>query len=115
MAKQTRLHEHGKRPGQGPEERKDPFTPPREETGDSDEVVQQGRIEYADQSYPRWPEADSARQYIATPEGMQEIQHGVVTWIDAAESDKDGNEDMECKEHEPGHKKMRTKPPEYDL
>jgi hypothetical protein len=115
MARQTRLHEHHRRPGRGPEERRDPYTPPREEPGTSDEIVMQGKIDYAEQSYPRWPEADSARQYIATPEGMQEIQHGVVTWADAAESDKDmGEKDIERK-HEPGHRELSSKPQEYDL
>lgn len=62
---------------------------------------------------PSWPQADSARQYIATPEGKQEIQHGVVTWVGAADANPRNN-DTE-KRDEPGHKKRSTKPPEYDL
>ena len=56
---------------------------------------------------PRWPAADSARQYIATPEGKQEIQHGIVTWVEAAHGSP-GLEDVERK-HEPGHRQTYQK------
>jgi hypothetical protein len=113
MARQTRLPEHGRRPGRSPEEDRETYTPPREELGTSDEIVMQGRQEYATEKVPAWPQADSARQYIATPEGIQEIQHGVVTWIGAANSNPE-KDDAERKD-EPGHKKMATRRPEYDL
>ncbi|OPY26205.1 MAG: hypothetical protein A4E28_02663 [Methanocella sp. PtaU1.Bin125] len=113
MARQTRLHEHGRRPGKAPDEDKETYTPPREELGTSDEIVQQGRQFYAFHQIPDWPQADSARQYIATPDGMQEMQHGVVTWVDSARANP-REEDIERK-HEPGHRKRTTKPPEYEL
>ncbi len=71
-------------PGRSPDEDKETYTAPKDELGTSDEVVMQGRQDYATEKVPRWPAADSARQYIATPEGKLEIQHGVVTWPDAA-------------------------------
>mgnify|MGYP005831973679 CR=1 FL=1 len=97
MARQTRLNDHSQRGHQSPEEsKKEPkkfdITPPREELGTSEEIILSGKIYYAHHGVPNWPGADSAREYIATPEDMQEIQHGVVTYIDAAESDKEINE-----------------------
>ena len=112
--KQTRLPEQGMQPGGGPEKRSDPYVPDREEPGTSEEIVQQGRIDYAEQSYPRWPKADSARQYIATPEGMQEIQHGVVTWDEEAQGGQYGHEDIERRD-EPGHKRRQSRPPDLEL
>jgi hypothetical protein len=113
MARQTKLPGHGRRPGKAPDEDKENYTPPREELGTSDETVLHGKQEYATEHVPRWPKADSARQYIATPEGIQEIQHGVVTWVGAADSNPE-KDDVERKD-EPGHKKMTTRRPEYEL
>ena len=114
MAKETRAGGRRRRPpGRGPDEEKETYTPPRAELGTSDEAVLQGRQEYATQRVPNWPKADSARLYIATPEGMQEIQHGVVTWGESADANP-RKDDIERKD-EHGHKKLRTKPPEYEL
>jgi len=104
---------HHKPPGRSPDEDKETYTAPRDELGTSDETVMQGRLDYATEKVPRWPAADSARQYIATPEGKLEIQHGVVTWSDAARSSPE-LEDVERK-HEPGHRHMTRKPPDYEL
>jgi len=90
------------------------ITPPREELGTSDEIVMSGRIYYAE-NRSTW-DRDENRQYIATPDDMKDLEHGVVTWIDAAESDKNVNEELDrrldqvLRERE--HKK---KPPEYEL
>lgn len=90
------------------------ITPPREELGTSDEVVMSGRVYYAEDRLT-W-DRGSNRQYLATPEDKIDLQHGVVTWIDAATSDKNVNEELDrrldqiLKERE--HKK---KPPEYEL
>jgi hypothetical protein len=90
------------------------ITPPREELGTSDEIVMSGRVYYADN--PSIWDRDENRQYIASPEDKMDLQHGVVTWIDAATSDKNVNEELDrrlnqiLKERE--HKK---KPPEYEL
>lgn len=100
-------------PGRSPDEDKETYTAPRDDLGTSDEIVMQGRENYATEKVPRWPAADSARQYIATPEGKQEIQHGVVTWVDAANSNPE-IEDVERK-HEPGHKPLTRKPPDLEL
>jgi hypothetical protein len=102
-----------KNPGRSPEEDKETYTAPRDEFGTSDEIVHQGRQDYAYEKIPRWPAADSARQYIATPEGTQEIQHGVVTWIDEA-NENPRKDEME-REHEPGHRRLRRKPPDLEL
>lgn len=89
-------------------------TPPRDEPGTSDEIVMSGRLYYAKER-STW-ETGYGRQYLATPEDMRDLEHGTVTYIDAANSDKNINEeldrrlDMILKERE--HKK---KPPEYDL
>jgi hypothetical protein len=100
-------------PGRSPDEDKETYTAPREDLGTSDEIVMQGRQDYATEKVPRWPAADSARQYIATPEGKLEIQHGEVTWMDAASSVPE-IEDVERK-HEPGHRRLTKKPPDYKL
>jgi hypothetical protein len=100
-------------PGRSPDEDKETYTAPRDESGTSDEIVLQGREYYATEKVPRWPAADSARQYIATPEGKQEIQHGVVTWMDAASSNPE-LEDID-RRHEPGHRRLTKKPPDYEL
>jgi len=90
------------------------ITPPRDELGTSDEIVMGGRIYYAENE-SAW-DRDENRQYIASPDDMKDLQHGVVTWVDAAGSDKNINEELDrrldqiLREHE--HKK---KPPEYDL
>jgi hypothetical protein len=90
------------------------ITPPREELGTSDEIVMSGRVYYAENE-STW-DRDENRQYIASPDDMKDLQHGVVTWIDAAGSDKNINEELDrrldqiLRERE--HKK---KPPEYDL
>jgi hypothetical protein len=90
------------------------ITPPREEQGTSDEIVMSGRVYYADN--PSTWDRDENRQYIASPEDKMDLQHGVVTWIDAATSDKNVNEELDrrldqiLRERE--HKK---KPPEYEL
>jgi hypothetical protein len=88
------------------------ITPPRDEPGTSDEIVMSGRVYYAE-NRSAWDQ-DENRQYIASPEDRLDLQHGVVTWIDAATSDKNVNEELDrrldaiLKEH-------RKKPPEYDL
>jgi hypothetical protein len=90
------------------------ITPPREELGTSDEIVMSGRVYYAENE-SSW-DRDENRQYIASPDDMKDLQHGVVTWIDAAGSDKNINEELDrrldqiLRERE--HKK---KTPEYDL
>jgi hypothetical protein len=116
MITMARSHRQGRRlkpPGRSPEEDKETYVPPREELGTSDEAVMQGRQDYATERVPSWPKADSARQYIATPEGMQEIQHGVVTWMDSAGANPE-KDDVERRD-EPGHKETTRKPPEYEL
>jgi hypothetical protein len=104
---------HSRPPGRSPDEDKETYTAPRDEPGSSDEVVNQGRQEYMTEKIPRWPAADSARQYIATPEDKQEIQHGVVTWVDSANENPEKN-DVERK-HEPGHRRLTKKQPDYEL
>jgi hypothetical protein len=90
------------------------ITPPREELGTSDEVVMSGRVYYADDR-STW-DRGSDRQYLASPEDKMDLQHGAVTWIDAAMSDKNVNDELDrrldkiLRERE--HKK---KPPEYEL
>lgn len=113
MARYSRTGERRQRPGKAPEEDRETYTPPKDELGTSDEIVHQGRQEYATEKVPSWPQADSARQYVATLEGMHEIQHGVVTWIGAADASP-RNEDIERRD-EPGRRKKSTKPPEYEL
>lgn len=100
-------------PGRSPDEDKETYTPPKDEPGTSDEVVLQGRQDYATEKVPRWPAADSARQYIATPEGKLEIQHGVVTWSDAALGSPEHG-DLERRD-EPGHRRTTRKSPDYEL
>ncbi len=89
-------------------------TPPREELGTSDEVVMSGRVYYAEDRLT-WDRNEN-RQYIASPEDKMDLQHGVVTWIDAATSDKNVNEELDRRLdailRERGHKK---EPPEYEL
>lgn len=101
-------------PGRAPDEGRDPYVAPRDEEGDSEEVVKSGRIYYATENVPRWPGADANRQFIATPDEMQEIQHGVVTWIDAANSDKNQNEEID-REHRHGHRSRDARPSNYEL
>jgi hypothetical protein len=100
-------------PGRSPDEDKETYTAPRDELDTSDEVVLQGRQDYATEKVPRWPAADSARQYIATPEGRLEIQHVEVTWPDAARGNPE-MEDVERKD-EPGHRRTTRKSPDYEL
>ena len=99
--------------GRSPDEDKETYTAPRDELGTSDETVLQGRQDYATEKVPRWPAADSARQYIATPEGKLEIQHGVVTWMDAARANP-GKDEID-RRHEPGHRQITRKRPDYEL
>ena len=87
------------------------ITPPREELGTSDEIVMSGRVYYA-QEKSLWQES-AERQYIATPEDRKDLQHGVVTWIDAASADTGENEDIDRRYEQIA--KHRKKPPEYDL
>lgn len=101
-------------PGRAPGEDRDLYVAPRDEEGDSEEVVKSGKIYYATESVPRWPGADANRQFIATPDEMQEIQHGVVTWIDAANSDKNENEEID-REHMHRHRRKDSRPPSYEL
>lgn len=109
--KKTRKYAHGKRPGRSPDEDKETYVPPREEQGTSDEIAQSGRLYYAETS--PWS-TDYSREYIASPDDMQDLQHGTVTWVDAAFSDKNINEEIERSIHRIlGHK--RKKPPEYEL
>jgi hypothetical protein len=100
-------------PGKSPAEGKETYVPPREEPGTSEEIVTQGDVYYATEQIPKWPKADSARQYISTPEWSQDIQHGVVTWSEAANSNPE-EDDIERRD-EPGHKKMSLKRPEHEL
>jgi hypothetical protein len=90
------------------------ITPPREELGTSDEIVMSGRVYYAEDK-SMWA-TGYGRQYLASPEDKMDLQHGVVTWIDAATSDKNVNEDIDRRLdailRERQHKK---KPPEYEL
>lgn len=90
------------------------ITPPREEQGTSDEIVMSGRVYYAEDKSTR--ATGYGRQYLASPEDMKDLQHGAVTWIDAAASDKNVNEEIDRRLdailRERQHKK---KPPEYDL
>jgi hypothetical protein len=101
-------------PGRAPEEGRDPYVAPRDDLGDSDEVVNTGKQYYASENVPRWPGADANRQYIATPDEKQEIQHGIVTWIDAGNSDKTVNEDLD-REHRHRHKTRDVRPPGFEL
>jgi hypothetical protein len=75
-----------------------------------------GRVYYATEKVPSWPPADSVRQYIASPEDMQDIQHGVVTYIDAAGSDTGSNEEVDRRE-EPYTVASKTKkqPPDLEM
>lgn len=111
MAEQKRKKQP---PGRAPEEGRDQYVAPRDEPGASDEVVTTGKQYYAAPNVPRWPGADANRQYIATPDEMQEIQHGVVTWIDAATSDKTENEDLD-RAHTQRHKRRDARPPGFEL
>ena len=113
MARSQQQGRRLKPPGRSPEEDKETYVPPNAELGTSDEAVLQGRQDYATERVPSWPRPDSARQYIATPEGIQEIQHGVVTWSDAARSNPE-IDDVERRD-EPGHRKTTKRPPEYEL
>lgn len=88
------------------------ITPPREELGTSDEIVMSGRVYYAHEE-SRWQQG-SARQYIATPEDKKDLQHGTVTWIDAADSDKNVNEEID-RRLEQIMKHRKKEPPQYDL
>ena len=99
-----------------PDDKKDVYTAPRDELGTSDEIALSGRVYYATEKVPIWPSADSSRQYIASPEDMQDIQHGVVTYIDAAGSDTGSNEDVD-RSQEPYTVASRKKkqPPELEL
>ncbi|CAJ38091.1 hypothetical protein [Methanocella arvoryzae] len=101
-------------PGKPPDEGRDPYVAPRDEEGASEEVVRKGKLYYATENVPRWPTASANRQYIATPEEMQEIQHGAVTWIDAASSDKDDNDNID-REHRHGHRSRDSRPANYEL
>jgi|AGTN01.3.fsa_nt_gi hypothetical protein len=100
-------------PGRSPDEDKETYTPPRDELGTSDEIVMQGKMYHATEKVPQWPMPDSARQYITTPEWAQDIQHGVVTWTDAADSNEE-EDDIERRD-EPGHRRLTKKKPEYEL
>ena len=113
MAREKKAVERRRRPGRSPDEDKETFTAPKDELGTSDEVVMQGRQEYATERVPAWPEPDSARQYISTPEGAQEIQHGVVTWGSSADASPE-KEDIERRD-EPGHRRLTRKPSDYEL
>lgn len=90
------------------------ITPPREEPGTSDEVVMSGRVYYAEDRSTG--AGGYGRQYLASPEDKTDLQHGVVTWIDAALSDKNVNEELDRRLdailRERQHKR---KPPEYEL
>jgi hypothetical protein len=86
------------------------ITPPREEPGPSEEVLMSGRIYYAEDRRISQPD----RQYLASPEDKVDLQHGAVTWIDAALSDKNVNEELDrrldaiLREH-------KKQPPEYEI
>ena len=90
------------------------ITPPRDELGTSDEVVMSGRVYYAEDK-STWA-TGYGRQYLASPEDKLDLQHGTVTFVDAANSDKNVNEELDRRLdailRERQHKK---KPPEYDL
>ncbi len=90
------------------------ITPPREEPGTSDEIVMSGRVYYAE-NRSSW-DRDENRQYIASPEDRVDLQHGVVTWIDAATSDKNVNEELDRRLDAILRERQHLKkPPEYDL
>ncbi len=90
------------------------ITPPREEPGTSDEIVMSGRVYYAE-NRSTW-DRDENRQYIASPEDRMDLQHGVVTWIDAAMSDKNVNEELDRRlDAILREREHRKKPPEYEL
>jgi len=90
------------------------ITPPRDELGTSDEIVMSGNVYYA-QNESTW-NMDENRQYIASPDDMKDLQHGVVTWIDAADSDKNINEELDRRlDHILREREHKKKPPEYDL
>jgi hypothetical protein len=111
MAGRHKTSEEEKPAGQKKEAMRD-ITPPREEQGTSDEVVMSGRVYYA-QEKSFWQES-ADRQYIATPEDKTDLQHGVVTYADAATSDTGENEEIDRRlEHILKHRKKQ--PPEYDL
>lgn len=112
MAEQQKRRK--KVPGKSPDEERETIANPLDEPGTSDEIVMTGKINYADQSYPSWPREDASRQYIATPDEKQEIQHGVVTWMDAARSDKTSGDEID-RRHAPGHRRLTRKPPKYEL
>jgi hypothetical protein len=111
MAERHKTRGDEKPAGQKKEAMRD-ITPPREELGTSDEVVMSGRVYYA-QEKSLWEES-ADRQYIATPEDKKDLQHGVVTWVDAATADTGENEEIDRRlEHILKHRKKE--PPEYDL
>lgn len=101
--------------GEPQKKRKMPdITPPREEPGTSNEIVMSGRVYYAN-NRSTW-DRDENRQYIASPEDKVDLQHGAVTWIDAATSDKNVNEELDRRLNQIlKEREHRKKPPEYEL
>lgn len=90
------------------------ITPPREEPGTSDEIVMSGRVYYAEDR-STWA-TGYGRQYLATPEDKTDLQHGAVTWIDAALSDKNVNDELDRRlDRILREREHRKKPPEYEL
>jgi len=90
------------------------ITPPRDELGTSDEVVMSGRVYYAEDR-STWA-TGYGRQYLASPVDMTDLQHGVVTWMDAATSDKNINEELDLRlDNIMKAREHRKKPPEYEL
>ncbi len=89
-------------------------TPPRDEQGTSDEIVMSGRVYYAEDK-STWA-TGYGRQYLATPEDKTDLQHGVVTWIDAANSDKNVNEELDRRlDAILRERRHKRKPPELEL
>jgi hypothetical protein len=91
------------------------ITAPRDELGTSDEIVMSGRVYYAENE-STW-DRDENRQYIASPDDMKDLQHGVVTYIDAAGSDKGVNEELDRRYNQiiKDREHQKKKPPEYEL
>jgi hypothetical protein len=90
------------------------ITPPRDEQGTSDEIVMSGRVYYAEDK-STWA-TGYGRQYLASPEDKTDLQHGVVTWIDAANSDKNVNEELDRRlDAILRERRHKRKPPELEL
>ncbi|MCD1295814.1 hypothetical protein CUJ83_12485 [Methanocella sp. CWC-04] len=113
MAKQSRLHEHSDKAKK--EKKKMDIVPPREELSTSEEVLRSGRVYYAEDRDMELEGVNAAHQYITTPEYMQDLQHGVVTWVEAARSEKSINEEIDRYFERQKREKKTKKTPQYEL